>query len=455
MTGAPLSRWTMSYFAAAMLALLLSLSALASGFGVPATPAMPEPDTLVVVHLFAVGWLGLLIAGALLQFLPVLTGRLPRLPTLALPALSLVLSGLALLVGGFLALGGRLDVGEWALPAGGALLTCGLAALAAGFGATLLSRAPRGMAETLVLAGLVAMIGTAVLGVGLALLLSGSLDLAPLAAVLSLAVPYHAASGLLGFMSLIAIGVSYKLFPMFLLAPEMTGSGRRGAVLCTTTLAALYAALLTEAREEPLPSAVQGLALAAAMALVLFYAGDVVRMVKSRRRKRLEINSLAGLAALPFLVAGLGLLGAGAALDCDWPLAPTGFYLIAMGWLTGLGLAQIFKIVPFLTWLEAYGPVMGRSAVPRVQDLVSERRGAAAFLIFYPMVILGAAGLLGGSSLAFQSASLGQLVSVIVLAIELIRARRLSAVPSDLRLPAGACRPAFFTARRRQGVDAP
>ena len=50
--------------------------------------------------------------------------------------------------------------------------------------------------------------------------------------------------------------------------------------------------------------------------------------------------------------------------------------LIAFGWLSGLVLAKLYKIVAFLTWLGTYGPAMGRVPTPRVQDLVAERRAA-------------------------------------------------------------------------------
>lgn len=109
MNGAALSRWTMSYFAAALLSLLAAEATMSAGFGFPAE-AIRAPATLVVVHLVTIGWLSLTMCGALGQFIPVLTERPLHSDQLPLPALALLASGMAALILGFLRLDGRVPM---------------------------------------------------------------------------------------------------------------------------------------------------------------------------------------------------------------------------------------------------------------------------------------------------------------------------------------------------------
>ena len=50
MQMASISRWTLSYFSCALVALVAALSLMALGFGYP-SEALAAPQTLVVVHL--------------------------------------------------------------------------------------------------------------------------------------------------------------------------------------------------------------------------------------------------------------------------------------------------------------------------------------------------------------------------------------------------------------------
>ena len=122
-------------------------------------------------------------------------------------------------------------------------------------------------------------------------------------------------------------------------------------------------------------------------------------------------------------------------------------FLAVFGWLSGLVLAKLYKIVAFLTWLETYGPVMGRAPTPRVQDLVSETRASKWFVIYYVAVWFGTLMLLAGQPSAFRAAAAMMTVGLVGIVREVIRTRRLADVESPLRLPDGACAPHLLFAR--------
>ena len=122
-------------------------------------------------------------------------------------------------------------------------------------------------------------------------------------------------------------------------------------------------------------------------------------------------------------------------------------FLAIFGWLSGLVLAKLYKIVAFLTWLETYGPVMGRAPTPRVQELVSEARASKWFVIYYVAVWFGTLMLLAGQPSAFRTAAAMMILGILGIVREVIRTRRLTDVKSLLRLPDGACAPHLLFAR--------
>lgn len=444
MTGTSLSRWTMAYFAVALLSLLLAEILMVVGYGYPAD-GLRAPGTLVVVHLTAIGWLSLLICGALFQFVPVLVNRPLAAARLALPALLSIVAGLAALVTGFLVMDGVLDSPAPFLPAGGTLLFFGFALVATTLGLTLARARPLPLPARYVGVGLACLLSTAALGFVFTQVLGGTTTLPLALDVAARGVPVHAVAGLGGWLAMCAIGVSYRLLPMFLLSPDRQGRVTRFAFLSAacalaTTIGGGFAALLA-GWSLYAALAVAGLAGIAAVAL---YAHDVVKLYRTRRRLELELNMRMALLAFGSLAVAVVLPVPLAAFAGAERATGAAVYLVAFGWLSGLGLAMLYKIVPFMTWLECYGPVLGRSPTPRVQDLVSEPRAMPWFLLYFASAWVGTAALALGSGSVLRGAASGMLVATGAIVLNLARARMLAEVAGEDRLPAGTRRPALL-----------
>lgn len=446
MIGSPLSRWTMAFFAVALVFLIGALGLMAVGIGFPAE-AIEAPHTLIVVHMVAIGWLSLLMCGALFQFVPVLVAAPLRRDTLVLPVLALLTTGLLLLLAGFLQMAGTISPGIPFLALGGCALPAGF--LLAGWiiAETLWHARPLTLPARFVAIGLACLLVVATLGSLFAHFLSGMLPADWLATRRDSLVPLHAAIGIGGWLSFSAIGVSYRLLPMFMLAPDHERATSRGVLFCgSAALLALAAGAPIELVLRPdatLSFAAAGLAALAALSL---YGADLVFFYRNRKRRELELNIKAAVGAFAALFAsallGIVLVASGTLEQHVGALV----YLVFLGWLTGLGLSQLYKIVPFLTWLECYGPVMGRRPTPRVQDLVAERRDRPWFALYFCGVFIATAALLAEQMPLYRLGTTMTLIATAAIAIELVVARRLFNVSAALRLPEGAHLPRLFMA---------
>jgi len=436
MPGATLSRWTMSYFATALVCLVAGLALMTSGFGYPSAP-IEDPASLVIVHLIAIGWLGLLFAGSLLQFVPVIASQQLRSPYLALPALLLTVIGLLLLLTGFLGMADIVPFWTWTLPAGGILLTLAFTGLCWMVAGTLSAARPYSLPAKFVALGCLAMIGTAVLGMLFTLSLSGLTDDPQLVGLVLSAGRAHAYLGLYGWMTVTAIGVSYRLLTMFLLSPERTrGTSRAIGWLLAAALLTVGCSIVLDGAGLPADWPLY-LAIALSGLAAVLYAADVHSIFRERKRKSVELNVMASLVAIGMLVFCFVLFAASIAVGNPAGMVMPIVYLFTFGWLTGLGLGQLYKIVAFMTWLEFYGPVLGRAPVPRVQDLVNERRASAWFLLYFGATAAATAALFLDRPDMVRGAALVQLTAVCALGFEFIQARRLAMVPAATRLPSG------------------
>ncbi|QDZ12005.1 hypothetical protein [Devosia ginsengisoli] len=433
MPGASLSRWTLTYFACALLCLVGAEALMVMGFGFPGA-TIEAPETLILVHLVAIGWLSLLMCGALFQFVPVLVARPLLGDELPPVALAFILTGLVILLSGFAGMTGLVAVPAEAMPLGGLLLLLGFGTAILSLGRTLWAARPLTMPARFVVVGLAALAGTALFGESFALILSGLVGGEAALSLLLNGVPLHALLGLGGWLTFTAMGVSYRLLAMFMLAPE-TERFSTSVVLATGTLTLMLIAAATPFALAA-ESGLAGMLLAAAvtgLCALGVYGSDMLALYRQRKRRNIELNAVAAIGAFAALLAAclllVFLLFSGSLPEHVGALT----YLFAFGWLGGLGLAKLYKIVAFLTWLECFAPVLGKRQTPRVQDLVDERHAAPWFGVYYLAVGLGTLTLLVELPLVFRIVAGVQLFATLAIIRHLYRARELLNVPPDLR----------------------
>ena len=422
MHGVKPSRWTMVYFGVALLSLLAAEAAIAGG-ALSGAGGVSGPAALATVHLVTLGWLTTLMLGALQQFVPVIALRTLQSQAAALLALILIVVGLAAMEDGFLQMGGGAAI--WLLPAGGAVAAAGLVTAATNVALTLSRARPLPFHARFVAAGLAFLALTMLLGLTFAFADAGSGT--PLAdRLVAFGLPIHVAVGIGGWLTLTAMGVSYKLLAMFSLSPEERG--RPGEAALWLSAGGLALAIVTSlivvlagwqgATADAL-EVVGGLAAATGVGVFLW---DMRRLYRGRKRRQLELNASFGVLAL----AGFGMAAAlslAALLHPAFSLVKAAAAGMLFLWLGGLGLTQLYKIVPFLTWIERYGPRLGKGPVPRVQDLVVERRTRPFFVLYFVAAAALVAGVATTVAPLVEGAAAFMFVATAGIAVDLARVR--------------------------------
>lgn len=417
MIGKQLSRWTLAWFASAVTFLVVSLTLAAAGWARPGD--WSAGPALAIVHLFALGWLCQMMLGALIQFTPVLCARSLVWPRFSLPALLLNIAGTAMLVAGFLSLEGWAS-GQWLLELAPVLLAASFGLAAAMLVMTLrAAQALRQSEGRMVVLALIALAGLLTTGTAMAAVLTGY----DVPATLSDTLPLHVLLGAGGFLSLAAFGVSYKLFAMFLLAPENDGPQRRAAFVsaaCAVSLLLDMAGLSLVGPAIPFMTLPVTLLGAGTIAL---YLDDMRRLWRSRRRPQVEVNMRWSRAALVFLTLTSILLPPALYAGGRW--AEAAVFLGLVGWLSTLTLAQMIKIVSFLTWIQIFAPQIGRQPVPLVTELSDARLTGRLLGLWSFGCVLGTLSLGLGHAVGFRAAALILLIAALGLVGELVAIRRL------------------------------
>lgn len=328
---------------------------LLAGAGDSAFVSRWSAPLLGATHLLTLGYLGMSMAGSMLQLVPVVAG----VPLAVSRALALLLwSGLA---GGALMLAGAMAGSISALFApAAAVLACAFSILLLVAGRAVLRPAPP--AAQPMLGGMrVALCGlavTVVLGVLLALGFGGWLSL-PLLVLADL----HAAWGLVGWVAMLVVCVAFQVVPMFQSSRLYPAAVTRwGPRLLAGLLLGWSGVWLLAGDSARLAGAPLALALAAFAVLTMW-------MIAGRKRKQTDATTRYWWLALASLGASalLFLLPPGERLTLATGIVFVGGF--AMGVVNGM----LYKIVPFLLWYHLqHDPRAGKGQVPPIRLILDE-----------------------------------------------------------------------------------
>lgn len=225
----------------------------------------------------------------------------------------------------------------------------------------------------------------------------------------------HILFGLVGWFTLLIIGISYKLVPMFSLAHGHESRLEMDAVHSTNAGTIVLAAGFLTSWTVFLWIGAIGIFFG-----FILFGLQLRRILRRRMKKKLDFGLQIAIFAWSYT-----LILIAASVVCSFLIAGAAaviplVYIVITGWVTLTILGYMQKIVPFLWWTHRYSKVIGAANVPMLKDMVSEKVSRWIFVVWVAAMTavtlalpFGAAAFLWWAQLVLLLASVAYAVTVL------------------------------------------
>ncbi len=321
-------------------------------------------DTTVLgfVHLFLLGFVMMIIFGAMAQLVPVVLEVGHFGVELFYAIWPLLLIGCVLMVLGFVSTSAL-------LPYGGVVVLISMMIFVMEIFLTILKVKKLTTVMSSVLISNSFLFFGIIVGLVMALSYAGTINVD-----ISSLLRSHVYLVIGGYITITIMGLSVVLLPMFGLSH---GFSMQPLKLSISMMSVSVLFVVISSFVELNAVEYLGYLLAIVSLFVYFYL--VYTIYKTRARKENDIYVLSLLFAYISLVVSL-LMGIVYFISSYEPV------LLATGWLMFVGFfgflitGHIYKIIPFLVWFERFSPLVGKQKVPMLVDMVPNKSSSAQFV---------------------------------------------------------------------------
>jgi hypothetical protein len=337
------------------------------------------------VHLFLLGFVMMIIFGAMAQLIPVVLEVGHVVVDVYYIILPLLGIGASVMVVGF-----------WLMPSllpyGGLLVLTAMMIFAFENIATL----KKTELKTLTVRTVAWSNGYLLLGIltgfALALGLTGDLGVN-----VSLMLKAHVYAVLGGYVMLTIMGLSLTLIPMFSLAHGFNEEPIKKAFnILITGVGIVFLAAVTGLEW------LMNVGYLVSFAGVLFYIWQIYIIAMLTVRKELDVWAKSMIFAFGSLVFSM-MTGLVALVTDSQTMLHTTVWFFLLGFVSSMITGHLYKIVPFLVWFERYAPLVGKEKVPMLHEMYSKEGANMMFNLTVAGVVLGGFGLLIESNILFKA----------------------------------------------------
>jgi hypothetical protein len=345
-----------------------------------------ESSLLALAHIFLLGFVMMIIFGAMAQLVPVVL----EVGHFAVDLYYVIYPLLAL---GTLMMGAGFYAYPTLLGFGGVVVLIAFSIFLFETFATILKVKRYSFTIVLVIVATVMLLIGILFGLTMALGYSGAIDIE-----VTRYLQAHIFFVLFGYVGVSVMGMSLVLLPMFWLSHgyQLTHIKRSlwlTLLACGVILLELFvtSALLVQ------------VAYALFMVALASYLMQVYTLYKTRARIEKDIYLLSMLMAYGSLALSL-LLGFLTLFLPQESLILCGMWIWLFGYITFVITGHLYKIVPFLVWYQRFSPHIGKKKVPMLADMVPKRAAMLQFVFMACGVLIGGVAILLEHNLLFDAA---------------------------------------------------
>ena len=344
-----------------------------------------QMDVAGWIHLFLLGFVMMIIFGAMAQLIPVVLEVGHAVVDVYYVILPLLGLGALVMVAGF-----------WLMPAllpyGGLLVLIAMLIFAFENIITLKKTEIRTLTvKTVAWSNGYLLLGI-LTGFAIALGLSGDLGIN-----VSLMLKAHVYAVIGGYVVLTIMGLSLILIPMFSLAHgfDETAINRAFKLVITGVGVVFAGALIAQEWLMMIGYAINTIG-------VFFYMWQIYIIAKLTVRKELDVWAKSMLFAFVALTLSI-VLGFLYFVTGTESMLHASVWFILLGFISSFITGHLYKIVPFLVWFERFAPLVGKEKVPMLHEMYSKEGASMMFWFTVAGVMFGGIGLLFESDVLFKA----------------------------------------------------
>lgn len=348
-----------------------------------------NPKLLAISHLLALGWISMIIFGALYQLLPVILEVKLYSEILAKLSFVLLSTGTILLAFSFW----RFSFDYLMFIAGSSVVTS-VVLFVVNTLKTAYTTQKKIVERIFIISSAYWLLFTVSAGLTLALNLAYPFLKVPHTELLKL----HVHAGIAGWFLQLIIGVSTRLLPMFMVTHNL--KAKKLYYTFFSVNLGLIAGLVSLYLQIKTGVVVSALLIVSGIIVYLLF---LIAAYKNRVKKQLDIGmKLSALSyailVIPLFLIFVLLFDSRLSITLTMPLSIAYGSAIILGFITSLVMGQTYKTLPFIVWLKVYRGKVGKVILPLPKDLYFEKVAVAQTWFF----AIGFAVLLSGISAATE-----------------------------------------------------